>query len=272
MIDRVTALLREVAAKAVMPRWRQLQPHEIAEKEKGDLVTAADREAEDLLTVALRDIKPGSAVIGEEAAAANPAILSDFGALPSLWLVDPVDGTSNFIRGSDRFALMVAYLERGVVRASWIYLPTQDKFAVAEAGSGAWINGRRVKAPEPPAEIAAMTGAAHVNRLPEPLRAQVKSHLKRFHDNQPAFCAGYDYVALLEGSRHFSLYNRTLPWDHAPGTFLLAEAGGKSARFDGSAFIPDELDEYGKGRGLLSAPTRESWQRIRDALFTDAAG
>lgn len=267
MIDQVSALLREVAAQAVMPRWRQLQPHEITEKEKGDLVTAADHEAEDLLTDALRQIKPGSAVIGEEAAAANPAILADFGALPALWLVDPVDGTNNFIRGSDRFALMVAYLERGVVRASWIYLPTQEKLAVAEAGAGAWINARRVLAPEPPKAIGNMTGAAHVNRLPEPLKQQVKGQLKHFRGNRPAYCAGFDYVALLEGTRHFSLYNRTLPWDHAPGTFLLAEAGGKSARFDGSAFVPDELDEYGKGRGLLSAPTSESWTRIRDALF-----
>lgn len=267
MIDQVSALLREVAAAVVMPRWRQLQPHEISEKEKGDLVTAADHEAEDLLTAALREIKPGSAVIGEEAAAADPAILADFGALPALWLVDPVDGTNNFIRGSERFALMVAYLERGIVRASWIYLPALDKFAIAEAGGGAWLNGRRITAPEPPRALAGMTGAAHVNRLPEPLKAQVKSHLKHFAGNRPAYCAGYDYVALLEGSRHFSLYNRTLPWDHAPGTFLLAEAGGKSARFDGRAFMPAELDEYGKGRGLLSAPTAESWERIRAALF-----
>lgn len=266
-MDRVCGLIREVAATAVMPRWQQLEKHEISEKAAGDFVTAADHEAEALLIKGLKDLTPYAAVVGEEGASADPALLHDLAALPRLWILDPVDGTQNFIRGSDRFCIMVAYLEHGVVRASWIYLPVRDQMAVAEFGGGTEINGQRVYPPALPPTVGGMIGAAHVKRLPEPLRTTVKDNLRQFAANKPAYCAGFDYVALLEGKRHFSLYNRTLPWDHAPGTFLLAEAGGKSARFDGRAFEPADLDEYGKGWGLLSAPTAESWAQIHAALF-----
>src|SRR5690606_25663658 len=154
--------------------------HEISEKAAGDFVTAADHEAEALLTKGLKGMTPYAAVVGEEGASADPALLHDLASLPRLWILDPVDGTQNFIRGSDRFCIMVAYLDHGGVRASGIYLPARDKMAMAEMGSGAEINGNRIHAPAPPPTLDKMIGAAHVKRLPEPLRSTVKHNLKRF--------------------------------------------------------------------------------------------
>jgi len=266
-IDHVASLIREVAATVVMPLWRRLEPHEIIEKSKGDLVTRADHEAEAALIRGLTALAPGVPVVGEEGAASDATMLADLHELPAVWVVDPVDGTQNFVRGQDRFAVMVALLRHGVVNAGWVYLPALGKMVIAEAGSGTWINGEQVMAPAPPLAASSMVGAAHIRRLREPLREQVRDRLKDFAANQPAFCAGFDYVAIIEGHKHFSLYNRTLPWDHAPGAILVREAGGKTARFDGAPFEPASLDSAGKGEGILTAPTPESWDTVRRALF-----
>lgn len=262
-IEAVSRLVREVAAGVVLPRWKQLAPGDVQEKEPGDLVTIADREAEARITDGLRALLPGVPVIGEEAVAAHPHLMQDLRTLPALWFVDPVDGTQNFVRGDDRFAVMVTYLHGGQTAASWIYLPVQDRLAVAERGSGTRMNGERVLLPHPPASIHDLIAAAHIKRMAEPLRGQVQERLKQFASNRPAYCAGYDYLALLDGRRHFLLYNRTLPWDHAPGALLASEAGGHAARFDGGPFDPLALEAM----GLLVAPDNASWSRVRAALF-----
>ncbi|MGH9165392.1 MAG: inositol monophosphatase family protein, partial [Acidimicrobiales bacterium] len=93
------------------------------------------------------------AVVGEEAAAADPRLLDPVGTAERLWVVDPVDGTSNFVRGSPDYAVMVALLERGAAVASWILQPVTGRLFVAEAGSGATVDGRRLTRQPAPATI-----------------------------------------------------------------------------------------------------------------------
>ncbi len=264
MIDAVSSLIRQAAAEIILPRWRQLAPEDVAEKSPGDLVTIADQEAEHFLTAGLQAIDPAIPVIGEEAVAARPALMDTLRDLQEFWVVDPIDGTQNFVHGQDRFAVMIARVRNGKTVASWIYLPVHNKLAVAEHGAGSWLNGQRISTPIPPENLSALVPAAHLKRLAEPLRSDVKSRLTQFSKNEPAFCAGYDYMALLEGKRHFLLYNRTLPWDHAPGTFLIEQAGGKVARFDGSPYDVTAQDKL----GLLDAASADSWQQIHRALFS----
>ncbi len=265
-IDHVAALVREVALEVVLPRWRRLTPEEVREKAPGDLVTDIDMAAEARLEDGLKSITPGVPVIGEERVAALPHLLDELPGLPRAWIVDPIDGTANFVRGQEAFAVMVAYIAGGRVAASWVYLPAFDEMAAAEAASGTWINGVRATPPDLADDPALMVGSAHTGRLPPPLREAVRANLKRIKDNRPAFCAGYDYLALLHGRRHFTLYSRTLPWDHLPGALLVSEAGGKAARFDGQPF----LDEAFKpGPGILSAMTDRVWRRAREVLLGD---
>ena len=96
----------------VMPRFRSLEAGDIEEKGPGDLVTVADRECELALTEALRDIVDVT-VVGEEATADNAALLASVGS-DAAWIVDPIDGTSNFAAGRESFAVMVAFAERGI--------------------------------------------------------------------------------------------------------------------------------------------------------------
>ena len=84
-------------------------------------------------------------MVGEEAVAADPAVLRRVGGDGAVWIVDPVDGTNNFAAGKTPFAVMVALLRDGEPAASWILDVVDDRMTVAEAGSGAYIDGVRVK-------------------------------------------------------------------------------------------------------------------------------
>ncbi|MEX1147316.1 MAG: inositol monophosphatase family protein [Sphingomonadales bacterium] len=262
-IDAVSQLIRNVAAEVVLPRWQSLEPHQISQKERGDMVTAADHEAEALLEDGLRALMPGAEVLGEEAAAANPAVLEHLHTAEHLWIIDPVDGTNNFIKGRETFAVMVALLTAGQAVASWIYLPVRDCMAVAEYGSGAQLDGRHLRpADRPVKSVGDMVAAAHITRFPDDIRPRLKSNAARFKANRPAFCAGWDYLALAEGRRDLLLYYRTLAWDHAPGSLLIGEAGGYCRTLDGGLYDPAQ-----NARGLMSATCADTWRQGYAALF-----
>jgi fructose-1,6-bisphosphatase/inositol monophosphatase family enzyme len=118
MIERVAQLMRRAAAQAILPRFRALRASEVEEKSPGEHVTAADREAEALLTSGLMALLPGSAVLGEEAASAQPDTVQSLSGKADLWIVDPLDGTSNFVEGKPIFSVMVALMRRGETVAS----------------------------------------------------------------------------------------------------------------------------------------------------------
>src|SRR3954468_18029039 len=105
--EAVLRLLQDVAEEVVNPRFRSLSSGEIHEKGPGDLVTAADREAEQLITAALRAAYPDAVILGEEAYAGRSALLHEFWAADHAFTVDPVDGTKNFVAGSRDHAVMV---------------------------------------------------------------------------------------------------------------------------------------------------------------------
>jgi fructose-1,6-bisphosphatase/inositol monophosphatase family enzyme len=124
--EKVAALLRRAASEIILPRFKNLQKDEIREKGPGDLVTIADTEAEQMLTPLLRELAPGSSVVGEEAVAADADVLGRLKGADGVWLIDPVDGTHNFAHGNSNFAVIAAYVEQGNVRGGWIHEPVEN--------------------------------------------------------------------------------------------------------------------------------------------------
>ena len=106
-LDRLAAIVAETAASDIMPHFRQLAARDIRDKAPGDLVTIADEAAETTLTRRLADLLPGSLVVGEEATAADPSILNRLSTDEPVWIIDPVDGTTNFAAGLPIFAVIV---------------------------------------------------------------------------------------------------------------------------------------------------------------------
>lgn len=147
----VEEAIRKAAAAEIMPRFRQLAAHEIDQKNgPHDLVTDADRKAEQYLTEALPALLPGSVVVGEEAVHANPASYEAIQGEAPVWIVDPVDGTRQFVHGEPGFGTLVTLAQGGVLRASWTYAPALDRLAVAIRGQGATVDGEPLRAARRP--------------------------------------------------------------------------------------------------------------------------
>lgn len=255
MIEEVSAAIRAVAVEVILPRFDALESAEVEEKSPGELVTVADREAEVALTAALRRFLPGAPVVGEETCAADPRRLAGCSA-PQAWLVDPIDGTTNFVSGSPEWAVMVARLDHGEPVASWIWQPVAERMYVAERGSGADCNGVSLRCGRRPAEAAALRGAVLPRFLDAVTAAAVARNRHSFSSiTDGKRCAGFEYPAIVEGEEDFAVFWRTLPWDHAPGVLLLEEAGGWAARPDGSPYrVGDD------GVGLVAAADAETWE------------
>lgn len=265
MLDQVSELIREVAATIVLPRFRHLAADEVHQKSPGDLVTIADQESERALTRGLVALLPGSVVVGEEAASADPGILGRVADPGAVWIVDPVDGTNNFAAGKTPFAVMVALLRAGEPVGSWILDVVDDRMTIAEAGSGAYIDGVRVKTRSDDPGPAALHGTVARHYFPADLRARVNAHIDELGGvTNGHHCAGYEYPAVATDEQQFAMFWRILPWDHVPGALIVREAGGTVRHLDGEPYLPADSE-----RGLLVAPNDDVWHTVRETFFPE---
>lgn len=268
-LEDILQIVRAVARTEIMPRFRNVLQADIRQKTGPlDLVTVVDERAEAAITAALERLFPGCLVVGEEAASVDPGLLGKLHDADLAFVVDPVDGTSNFCAGLPLFGVMVAALRRGEVIAALIHDPVGDDSALALRGEGAWLEApgatQAALRAAPPAPVAHLTGAVSWRYMPEPLRSRVCSRLPRLGAAWDYRCAAHQYRMLAAGHCHYVVFQRLMPWDHAAGWLLHREAGGWSARFDGSAY--DATETMG---GLICAPDRESWSAVSEALFQD---
>jgi fructose-1,6-bisphosphatase/inositol monophosphatase family enzyme len=254
----VHALLRDTAEKVVMPRYRNLAEGEVIEKGVGDLVTVADREAEAMIAEGLQRILPEAKVVGEEAAHTNPSVLDRLNQL--CWIIDPIDGTANFASGQGPFALMVALADGGITQASWIFDPRRNRLCRARLGEGAFIDGERVRAipsgANPPL-LAAMTRYMQVGQR-QIFDAEIAPH---YQLAKAPGCAAEQYPLVALGEHDLAIYERTLAWDHAAGCLFLNEAGGISARPDGSVYLVNS-----PRKGMISAASPALFEQLAERL------
>lgn len=262
LITKVEDLLREVSAEIIEPRFAALQEGEVWMKSPGEVVTIVDEEAERFLARRLGDLLPGTAVVGEEGSSRDPRLLS-CPVEGRAWLVDPLDGTANFVAGGTDWAVMVALVERGTTVASWIWRPADQVMYIAELGQGATRNGVPMRTTQPTPPVSEMRGAVLTRFLDPATSNLVATNRSRFGSvSSGRLCAGVDYPALIEGDQDFVLFWRTLPWDHAPGALLLSECGGVACRLDGTPYGPTQ-----QRNGLLAAATQDGWDAVRATLL-----
>ncbi|RKF19345.1 inositol monophosphatase [Altericroceibacterium spongiae] len=259
---QVLELLRKTARSVVMPRYRNLAPDEVIEKAEDDPVTIADRESEAMLSEGLSALMPEAAIVGEEAAFADPSVLDGLDRL--CWIIDPIDGTKNFASGEGPFALMVALADSGLAQGSWIYDPVRDRLCHARKGAGAFVDGERVTAAETgtkPPVLAAMT-AYMAQSQRDLFNTAIAPH---YTEAKAPRCAAEQYPLVAFGNHDLALYQRTLSWDHAAGSLFLNEAGGVSARLDGSPYRVDS-----KEKGMIGAASQALFDELAKRL--DNAG
>lgn len=263
-IHTVSLVISEVAATAIMPLYRNLKPGDVEAKAADDYVTRADKDAESALTRRLADLYPGSVVLGEEAFAKDKTLLRLLDGDAPVWVIDPIDGTSLFKEGLPGFGVMVALIHRGTRIAGWIHDPVANDTIMGEKGSGVSLSdGTRLKL---------VYGAdSRGSQMPALIGWKIKDWLKDFPELvfggdlpfrfSPGRCSSIAYPQLFSGNRLFAnssldragifFLRMTHIWDHAPGIFLVEEAGGMAMTWRGEAY--DGKDALG---GLIVAPSR----------------
>ena len=206
----------------------------------------ADQLAEEHLSALLRDRFPGAVVVGEEGVFADPATLRTIHNADHAFIIDPIDGTSNFVHGRDEYGVMLAEVRMGVTTRGWIWQPETGRGYVAERGAGVRLNGEPIVRPK--------------NDRP-PLGATSKKSLLGYDANgrlSPAvrsqFACAFDYPSILHGHTDFILYQSVHPWDHLAGSLMVVEQGGVSRMLDGLSY-----SLLTRTKGLLVAGDTLSW-------------
>lgn len=245
--------MQNVAAQVITPRFRSLSSEQVMEKKPGDLVTVADREAEVLITQALRAEHPDAIIVGEEATAADASLLGRLADAPHAWLIDPVDGTKNFVHGRADYAVMVAELRDGECVRGWIWQPEHRLAYVVERGGGVTCNGEPVDRAAPELEPATFTA---VTSRP----AQEGPH-GALTFGPTAWCCGVDYPWLAQGRVDAIAYARGLPWDHAAGSLMTEEVGGVVRHADGTRYVPGRHPSEVPAQ-LIAAASPQAWDYV----------
>jgi fructose-1,6-bisphosphatase/inositol monophosphatase family enzyme len=260
--DKVAALIADIAETEIASRYGKLKKHEVREKSgPNDLVTEVDEVMERALRTALKGVRPDAAFVGEEATSANARVADVLRSGEAAWIVDPLDGTRNFVTSVDEFGTIVAFVEHGEAQMGWIYAVPEKKIAIGVKGGGAIWGGEKVLAKKSSRER--LVALRSLGFLPPQRAEYMRALLKEHFDSRPGYCSAYAYIALARGSVDFKISSRIHPWDHVAGAVIVKEAGGNIAWLeDGAAYKPQpSIDKL----LLATAPGRD-WKEVAGVL------
>ncbi|MGJ8628058.1 MAG: inositol monophosphatase family protein [Sulfitobacter sp.] len=261
--NQVINIVRRAAKAEIMPRFRSLAPSDIATKSRpDDLVTAADTAAEAMVTRALTIAFPAALVIGEEAVAADPSLLSKIADAPLAFILDPIDGTWNYAHGLSLFGVIVAVTQFGRPAFGLIYDPVMDDWAIADNQSVARME--RPFAPPQPLRVSMgkaigdLTGYIPMHIFKPQHKAKLAAALPQFNRTHSLRCSAHEYRMIAQGHTDFLLTESLHPWDHAAGVLICGQAGAYVEMLDGGAYSAARLEGH-----LLIAPDKTTWNRLR---------
>lgn len=241
MTPEMRAAAREVATDVARQAGALLlqmvgRVDEVRYKGPVDLVTEADGASERLIVDAIRARFPDHAILAEEGGA-----LSGEDAAAPRWLIDPLDGTTNYAHGYPLYAVSIALEADGAVVLGVVYVPTLDELYVAERGRGAWLNGRPVRVSRTEALIASLVATGFLYDVEA--RGRNLPHWGNFtHATQGVRRSGSAAIDLchVAAGRLDGYWEEGLqPWDMAAGSLMVTEAGGMITGYGGEPFRVD---------------------------------
>lgn len=261
-LDYLVATAKEAAASEILPRFHAIAAADISVKDRSiDVVTEADTRAEALIKKQLAAKFPGALIVGEESYEADKSIMDGLAEADLAFVIDPVDGTMNFIDGLAMFGTIIAVVAKGETIAGVLHDPVQNQQLLAVKGSGAFqrsADGAEVRAKTlPAAPISEMKGLFSWSFFPEPLRTEMPGRFSKFRHGLSTNCSVFDYWLLAMGKYHVMGNAAGQLWDHLAGVLIHQEAGGYVARFDGSPY-----DATCRGGNVLCAPDKDSWDAV----------
>ncbi len=218
------------AARALKRDFGELEKLQVSLKGPANFVTAADRRAEETLYLELSKARPGYGFLGEEGGKREGADKSH------TWIVDPLDGTTNFLHGIPQFAISIGLERERTIVAGLIYNPANDELFIAERGKGAFLNDQRIRVAgrKRLAEAVLACGLPHIGRGDLALARKETSAMQEQVAGLRRFGAAALDLAWVAAGRLDGYWERDLkPWDMAAGLILVREAGGFVSDCDG---------------------------------------
>src|SRR3990167_4187419 len=208
----------------------------VVSKSHNDFVTEVDKAAEDVIIATVLDAYPGHGILAEESGRTHGAKDSDF-----VWIIDPLDGTTNFIHGLPVYAVSIALAFRGQVQQAVVYDPSRNDLFYASRGKGAYMNDRRIRVSKRTRMLEALIGTGFPFRKGD----NFQRYMKMFEDVMVQ-CAGLrrpgaaslDLCYVAAGFYDGFFETGLSPWDIAAGSLMITESGGLVGNFTGE---PDFL-------------------------------
>ncbi len=265
--NAIVQAVRDVAAAEILPRFRNLGDGDIDAKAAfDDLVTVADKAAEDALTARIHTILPGDTVVGEEAVAEDRSLLDRVGQ-GRVTILDPIDGTWNYAHGIANYGVITAVIEDGVTVWGMLYDPSFDDWIVAARGAGSWFHrggkSRRLSTAQDDTPYDRLRGNTGGYLYPLAVQPALAATTPLFRRANSMGASLHEYRMLVLGGSDFCLNGMLNVWDHAAGVLILQEAGGVSRLLDGSEYHPTMTE----GR-LLNARSEGMWQQLATTFNT----
>ena len=250
MLRAVVAAVKLVAAEEIMPRYLKVAHQR---KSDGSLCTEADMATQRALIKKLQAIL-NVPVLGEEMTAAEQQALWQSGN-NGLWCIDPIDGTSNFVRGLPYFAVSVALLRQGKSMLGVVYDPVTEEVFAAEQGKGAFLNGAKLIGRESAKSLELALASIDLKRLGAELAGQLAAC--------PPYCSqrnfgasALDWCYTAAGRYDVYLHGGQKLWDYAAGVLILQESGGHVCCI--------EYDDFNQGGIWQRSVIAASDQRLFD--------
>ncbi|MBL4873287.1 MAG: inositol monophosphatase [Rhodobacteraceae bacterium] len=212
-----------IAGRKLLRDFAEVENLQVSSKGPGDFVSKADTTAEETIREQLTEARPNYGFLGEESE-------ETFGEDPTRrWIVDPLDGTTNFLHGMPHWAISIALEHRGEIVAAVVYDPVKDELFRAEKGEGAWLNDRRMRVSgrTEMIEMVFATGVPFGGRSDLPETLQDLARLMPGCAGVRRWGAAALDLAYLAAGRYDGFWERRLhAWDIAAGILLVKESGG----------------------------------------------
>ena len=263
----INNLMIEVNNLIVLKYYKDLESIQISTKSsEDDYVTIADKESEEFIVRKLIGFLNVNHHIGEETSYLNKNQYKSIKDQSFSWVIDPIDGTKNYIKGKKEFCSMISLISNAIPIATFIYYPLKDLLVYAFKGFGAYsIDTKTNKITNLKIQTTNnfnVLGSGGTKGIEEPLRQLVLKNLRKHTNRLFIGSAGIETIMLASNEIQFVFHGRVTPWDHSPLDLITKEAGGCVYMANDKT----EFNAFSEGP-IIAASNYKIWKSIKDLAF-----